>query len=223
MWIGWVSSQYIKAKASNSVDKTPTNTSSTSTLYYVKSGDTLSKIAAKYGTTVDVLAKENAIKNPSLISVGQVIKIPQKSGSTITTPSTTSKSTLIRNGQIHANNFSGANIVADGIYGANTKKAGVKCLQTACNLNNHQLAVDGIYGSATKAAIKSISIRKGKTSFFVTFAEIALMLKGYDPSGVECPGVFGSGLYKTLQTFQSANGLPATGVIDQKTIEALIK
>lgn len=224
--IGWVSSQYIKANAST-VDKTPTNTSSTSTLYYVKSGDTLSKIAAKYGTTVDALAKENAIKNPSLISVGQVIKIPQKNGSSSSSSSssttTTSKSTLIRNGQIHANNFSGANIVADGIYGANTKKAGVKCLQTACNLNNNQLAVDGIYGSATKAAIKSVSVRKGKKSYYVTFAEIALMLKGYNPAGVECPGVYGNGLYKALKSFQSANGLTTDGVINQKTIEALIK
>lgn len=214
--IGWVSSQYIKTNSTATTDKTNT---STSTLYYVKSGDTLSKIAAKYGTTVDALVKENAIKNPSVISVGQVIKIPQKNSSS---SNSTSKSTLIKNGQIHANNFSGANIVADGIYGANTKKAGVKCLQTACNLNNNQLAVDGIYGSATKAAIKSLSIKKGKTSYYVTFAEITLMLKGYDPSGLECPGVFGYGLEKALKSFQSANGLSATGVLDTKTAEALI-
>lgn len=228
--IGWVYSQYIKSNSTNSVNKTPTNSTSSSTVYYVKSGDTLSKIAKMYNTTVDALVKENAIKNPSLISVGQTIKIPQKSGSnssTTTTPSTSNnaaaKALCIRNGQIHANNFSGANIVADGIYGPNTKKAGVKCLQTACNLNNNQLAVDGIYGPATKAAIKSLSVRKGKTSYYVTFAEIALMLKGYNPSGVECPGIFGNGLYKALKSFQSANGLTATGVIDQKTAEALIK
>ena len=200
-----------------------TNTS-TSTLYYVKSGDTLSKIASKYGTTVDALVKANAIKNPSLICVGQVIKIPQKksSNSTSSSSTTTNKKTLIKNGQIHSNNFSGANIIPDGIYGPATKKAGVKCLQTACNLNNNQLAVDGIYGPATKAAIKSLSIKKGKTSYYVTFAEIALMLKGYDPSGVECPGVFGSGLQKALKSFQTANGLSATGVLNVKTVEALI-
>ncbi|WP_010250264.1 phage tail tip lysozyme [Acetivibrio cellulolyticus] len=44
--------------------------------YVVKSGDTLSKIAAKYGVTVNELAKYNNIANPNLIYVGQVIKVP---------------------------------------------------------------------------------------------------------------------------------------------------
>lgn len=44
--------------------------------YTVKRGDTLSRIANKYKTTVAVLAKLNGIKNPHLILVGQVIKLP---------------------------------------------------------------------------------------------------------------------------------------------------
>lgn len=43
--------------------------------YRVKKGDTLSKIAKKYGTTVKKLAKDNKIKNPNLIYRGQLIKI----------------------------------------------------------------------------------------------------------------------------------------------------
>jgi murein DD-endopeptidase MepM/ murein hydrolase activator NlpD len=42
----------------------------------VVSGDTLGKIAAKYGTTVAVLAKLNKITNVNSINVGQVIKLP---------------------------------------------------------------------------------------------------------------------------------------------------
>jgi len=42
----------------------------------VVSGDTLGKIAAKYGTTVAVLSKLNKITNVNSISVGQVIKLP---------------------------------------------------------------------------------------------------------------------------------------------------
>lgn len=41
----------------------------------VVSGDTLSKIAAKHGTTVAALTKLNGIKNANSISVGQVIKL----------------------------------------------------------------------------------------------------------------------------------------------------
>lgn len=47
------------------------------TVYTVKKGDTLSGIAAKYGTTYQKLAKYNDIKNPNLIHVGQKIKIPK--------------------------------------------------------------------------------------------------------------------------------------------------
>jgi murein DD-endopeptidase MepM/ murein hydrolase activator NlpD len=41
----------------------------------VVSGDTLAKIARKYGTTVARLAQLNSIKNVNLIRVGQVIKL----------------------------------------------------------------------------------------------------------------------------------------------------
>lgn len=44
-------------------------------IYTVRPGDTLSGIAAKYGTTVAKLAKDNNIKNPDLIYGGQKIRI----------------------------------------------------------------------------------------------------------------------------------------------------
>ena len=44
--------------------------------YVVKKGDTLSKIAAKYNTTYQVLAKYNNISNPNKIYPGEIIKIP---------------------------------------------------------------------------------------------------------------------------------------------------
>ena len=43
--------------------------------YVVKSGDTLSKIAVKYGTTYQQLAKMNGIKNPDKIYTGQKIRV----------------------------------------------------------------------------------------------------------------------------------------------------
>lgn len=45
-------------------------------VYTVKKGDTLSRIAAKYGTTYQAIAAYNGIKNPNAIRVGQKIKIP---------------------------------------------------------------------------------------------------------------------------------------------------
>ena len=45
------------------------------TIYTVKSGDTLSKIASTYGTTVDTMVEINAIQNKNLIRVGQVLML----------------------------------------------------------------------------------------------------------------------------------------------------
>ncbi|HEX8535822.1 MAG TPA: LysM domain-containing protein [Cystobacter sp.] len=44
--------------------------------YKVRSGDTLSAIAARYNTTVAELAKSNGIKNPDKIAAGQTLKVP---------------------------------------------------------------------------------------------------------------------------------------------------
>ena len=43
--------------------------------YTVQAGDTLSAIAARFGTTATALAKLNGITNPSYIRVGQVLKL----------------------------------------------------------------------------------------------------------------------------------------------------
>ena len=43
--------------------------------YTVKAGDTLSALAKRFNTTVDKLVKDNNIKNPNIIRVGQELKI----------------------------------------------------------------------------------------------------------------------------------------------------
>ena len=63
---GWVNEADIAGLASGTTQKT----------YKVVKGDNLTKIAKKYGTTVDVLVKLNGIKNKNLITVGQIIKLP---------------------------------------------------------------------------------------------------------------------------------------------------
>jgi len=57
-------------------DKPTKPTPAAAGTYTVKSGDTLSRIAAKYGTTVAKLVEINGIKNPNLIHVGQVLRLP---------------------------------------------------------------------------------------------------------------------------------------------------
>lgn len=54
---------------------TPSQPAQPGGTYTVRSGDTLSGIAARYGTTVAALAAANGIANPNLIYVGQVIRV----------------------------------------------------------------------------------------------------------------------------------------------------
>ena len=56
------------------------DSASTGGIYTVVKGDTLSGIAAKYGTTYQEIAKENGIRNPNLIYPGQQFKIPGAPG-----------------------------------------------------------------------------------------------------------------------------------------------
>lgn len=46
------------------------------TFYVVGRGDTLARIAARFGTTVGAIASTNGIANPNLIYVGQQLRIP---------------------------------------------------------------------------------------------------------------------------------------------------
>ena len=50
--------------------------SAQSATYKVRSGDTLMVIAARFGTTAKVLIQLNAIKDPALLRIGQVLLLP---------------------------------------------------------------------------------------------------------------------------------------------------
>lgn len=69
-----------KLGGTDSSTATPTTGASSAakgTAHTVAEGDTLGKIAAKYGTTVDALAAINGIQNKNLIRVGQVIYLTE--------------------------------------------------------------------------------------------------------------------------------------------------
>lgn len=57
-------------------EDSPAPSSSTPATYTVERGDTLSGIASVYGTTWQVLAELNDIKNPSALRVGTVLQLP---------------------------------------------------------------------------------------------------------------------------------------------------
>lgn len=62
--------------AVGSAAPSPAPSASPKRTYKVKSGDTLTVIAARYGTTVTAIMKLNKIKDARAIRVGQVLRIP---------------------------------------------------------------------------------------------------------------------------------------------------
>ncbi len=63
---------------------TPGTPSGQTTTYIVQWGDTLYSIAARYGTTVEVIVQMNDIANPNSIRVGQQLTLPG-AGTSVTT------------------------------------------------------------------------------------------------------------------------------------------
>ncbi len=68
--------------ASSATPPTPVTTSAAARTYTVKSGDTLMKIARKFGTSADAIQKINSIKNPAALKIGQTLRLPGGGGST---------------------------------------------------------------------------------------------------------------------------------------------
>ncbi len=69
----------------------PVSSTSTGSTYTVQSGDSLSAIAAKYGTSSATLASLNGISNPNYIYVCQVLKISRATTSYASTSTYTVK------------------------------------------------------------------------------------------------------------------------------------
>ncbi|MGB1286762.1 MAG: LysM peptidoglycan-binding domain-containing protein [Aggregatilineales bacterium] len=66
-----------------------TNPPTTTGTYAVAPGDTLGRIAQRFGTTFQAIASANNIANPNLIFVGQVLNIPGADGTVTNPPPTT--------------------------------------------------------------------------------------------------------------------------------------
>ena len=192
----------------------------------------------------DVVIKNGIIQNPEVLKVGDalmfkgsdpsrplgightemVYEINGETAASATPAATSSKKDIIKAGQMHANNFTGAGLAIDGVCGTLTKKAGIMAVQIALNLDfKAGLVVDGEWGPKSDAALKKRSVRLGSTRYLVTAVEILLMLKGYNPNGVECPGQFGSGCAAATGRYQTDHSLKADKIAGYNTIKSLIK
>ena len=100
------------ATAASTTAAAPTSATSTSTSYRVVAGDTVSRIAARYGTTVKAISSANGLDSRAFIRVGQTLSVP---GATSSAPATTSG--------LVGSTFAGRTYPAATVASANQNKA----------------------------------------------------------------------------------------------------
>ncbi|NTV38937.1 MAG: LysM peptidoglycan-binding domain-containing protein [Demequinaceae bacterium] len=93
--------------------------------YVVVRGDTLSSIAARRGTSVSAIASANALANPSIIRVGQVLTIPGG----------------VPSGLV-GDTFLGRTYPADVVASANVNKATLNSMDVPTRVQMQQLVID---------------------------------------------------------------------------------
>ena len=108
---------------------------------------------------------------------------------------------LVKKGQQYAIDFTGVKIQVDGKIGPETNKMKHRVLQRALNKDyKAKLVEDGCVGIASRKALGNHYVKQGEKQYMVTAAEILMYLKGFDPNGVEYPGIYGEGLVKATKS-----------------------
>lgn len=187
-----------------------------------------------------VVIQNGLIQNPEVLKVGDALMfkgsdpsrplqightemVYEINGTLTADTVSTSGTAVVRAGQMHANNFVGAGLAIDGLRGSLTKKAGIMVLQVGLNLDHRVgLVVDGEYGPNTDAALNGRTVRFGNVQYMVTALQILLMLKGFNPNGVECPGSFGNGCEAAVWLYQGDYGLARDKIAGYNTFRSLI-
>lgn len=184
-------------------------------------GNSTKNAVIKFQGSVGI-SKDGIVGSITLAKLNEVYNNRNKGQSVTSTTSYTGKD-YVRKAQVHMNNFAGAGLATDGLWGANSRIGLVKCLQRALNKDyGAKLAEDGIRGSGTNGALGNHYVKRAETQYLVTFVEIGLMALGYYNSSVESPGVFGGGLETAVKNFQKANGLVCDGICGRNSISKIL-
>jgi len=160
---------------SASASSVGTAADTSATQYTVITGDTLSAIAIRFGTTVKRLVELNNITNANIIKAGQVLKL---SASNIIVSSDT-KTTRIKALQVALNASYKSGLTVDGIWGPKTEAAvkahllkktspmlnseHVGWLQTHLDYLGYVLTADNKFGPNTEAKVKLYQSAKSLT------------------------------------------------------------
>lgn len=161
--------------ASTSTSNTTTGTSNTAS-YTVKSGDTLSKIAANYNMSLTQIASLNQISNVNAIRIGQVLKVSQTTTSANQSSTTTSKATTTTSTSTTTTTGSYKVNSGDTLY-AIAAKLGVN-INTLLSLNGLNLSSTIYVGQVLKTAATTATTTTPNTTNLATSTGGSILTTG---------------------------------------------
>lgn len=187
-------------------------TTSTMKNAFVKSGNYTALTDKKYLTS-DKYLKRGDI----LVKAGSHTVMVLENGTTSTTkkPTTSKKNDNVETYQKWLNKSFDMDLVVDGKYGDNTKKASIKAWQTLVNIAfRTKVKVNGVFDAKSKEVAKTFVVKNGNKSNFVFVLQGLLNANGY-----ECAvdGIFGNGTESQVKAFQTKNKLATDGVVGANT------
>ena len=101
-------------------------------------------------------------------------------------------------------------LVEDSIYGAKTKKALVKAVQS-----NIGTTADGIFGK--RSASKWQTVKRGSKGTLPRLCQMMLICQNYAVGSSGADGIIGSDSVTAIKDFQGKNGLSVDGIIGKQT------
>ena len=187
-------------------------TTSTMKNAFVKSGNYTVLTDKKYLTS-DKYLKRGDI----LVKAGSHTVMVLENGTTSTTkkPTTSKKNDNVETYQKWLNKSFDMDLVVDGKYGDNTKKASIKAWQTLVNIAfRTKVKVNGVFDAKSKEVAKKFVVKNGNKSNFVFVLQGLLNANGFSCS---VDGIFGNGTESQVKAFQTKNKLIADGVVGANT------
>ncbi|WP_240358868.1 LysM peptidoglycan-binding domain-containing protein [Myxococcus vastator] len=119
--------------------------------YRIRSGDTLSALANRFGTSVSALAKANNIKNPDLIYAGATLKIPGRSDDFQASGGAAAGGAS--GGRAGAAGNAGAVGTDPGRFGSNAERLAASARSMASSMNTRGWCAKGVNRSLAAAGL----------------------------------------------------------------------
>ncbi|MDG9733974.1 LysM peptidoglycan-binding domain-containing protein [Leuconostoc pseudomesenteroides] len=162
--------------AAQSATSASTSTSNTAS-YTVKSGDTLSKIAANYNMSLTQIASLNQISNVNAIRIGQVLKVSQATTSANQSSTTTSKATTTTSTSTTTTTTGSYKVNSGDTLYAIAAKLGVN-INTLLSLNGLNLSSTIYVGQVLKTAATAATTTTPNTTNVATSTGGSILTTG---------------------------------------------